>query len=654
VGRTDELAAARRRIAFGECRLVTLTGPGGSGQTRLAIEIGAAVEQDLPGGAWFVPLATTRDPGLVLAALADCLGVSTAGEDELWAGLTTRLALPTLVVLDNLEHLRDVAPTIARLLERVSSLRVLVTSRAPLRIRGERVVELQPLTSADAMRLFVQRAADVGSDLEPSSDLAELCDRLDRLPLAIEIAAPRARLMSPAQLLARISDVLDASGARDAWTAHSSLAAMITWSYDLLTVAERELFRALGIFADGCTLEAAEQVCAADAETLLGLIDQSLLQRRDTPGGIRFGMLESVHRYARRLLEATREVEQLSASHFEYHARLAQQFAESEADDMSRWLDRLDAERADVRQALEWASGHGLVGRAVEVYDAIREYTRARGRISDEQALIELMLASDGLSVDDRTRLLHEQVVLLTRQGELDRADLQGQVMLELARAGGDQARLTMAALTMAMVARERGDERAEAAYAEEMLAAAKRSGQPRMEIVSVAHVALRSLHRGDYATAVLQYDDLVQRMSTVEVMRVSIATAILNRGLAELHADRPSDAAASLAAAAELARELGDLDMLGYVYEAYAALAIGCGDAAAAARLQGAAVTALETAGTVLEAFEAGMRSRTEAAARSSLGESEYRAAFAEGRELEIDEVLRIAAGIGTGAQSG
>jgi predicted ATPase/class 3 adenylate cyclase/DNA-binding CsgD family transcriptional regulator len=398
VGRERELVEVAALL--GAHRLVTLTGPGGVGKTRLAVAVAAAPDA-FADGVWFVPLAPVPDPGLVASAIAHATGVRDIGGQSLLDALTTALRdQRRLLVLDNFEHLLPAATLLAELLARCPLLTALVTSRAPLRLSGEHEYALAPLavpdsTQAaspgyaarfDAVRLFVQRAQAVRGEFqltpEDAPRVAAICRRLDGLPLAIELAAVRLRLLPPQALLDRLDRrlLLLTTGARDAPDRHRTLRATITWSYALLTPAEQGLFRRLAVFVGGATLEAVRAVCsglafaASDGEPIaaprvaveppqsgLDLLDRlealvahSLVrQEGDADGAPRFTMLETVREYAQEQLEASGEAAAVHAQHATYFlALLRQAEAALHGPTQGAWLDRLALELDNVRAAL--------------------------------------------------------------------------------------------------------------------------------------------------------------------------------------------------------------------------------------------------------------------------------------------------------------
>jgi class 3 adenylate cyclase len=278
VGRGKELEQVLTLLRDEPVRLLTLTGPGGSGKTRLAIEAAAELVGEYSSGVFWIGLATLRDPALVTETIAQTLGA----KDELAAHIGDR---ELLLLVDNLEQVVEAAPELGALLERCPHLALLVTSRELLRVRGEAEYQVPPLAEPEAVELFCARARN-----EPSAQVAELCARLDNLPLAVELAAARVKVISPAQILERLSQRLDLLKAgRDADPRQQTLRATIEWSHELLSKEEQRLFRRLAVFAGGCTLEAAEQVADADLDTLQSLVDKSLIRQTQH----RFWMLET-------------------------------------------------------------------------------------------------------------------------------------------------------------------------------------------------------------------------------------------------------------------------------------------------------------------------------------------------------------------------
>jgi predicted ATPase/class 3 adenylate cyclase len=356
VGRERELEEVLTRVSQG-ARLVTLTGPGGSGKTRLALEAAATLIPDYKAGVFWVGLASLRDPALVTETISQTLGA----KDGLAEHIGER---EMLLLLDNLEQVIEAAPELPTLVSACPNLTLLCTSRELLRVQGEVEYEVPPLASPEAVALFCER-----SRLEPSEEIAELCARLDNLPLAVELAAARTKALSPAQILKRLSHRLDLlSGGRDADARQQTLRATIAWSYDLLSEEEQRLVRSLAVFAGGCTLEAAEDVADADLDTLQSLVEKSLLRFADD----RYSMLETIREYAGEQLAGKGETRELGLSHAEFFLALADEArTHFETHQEAEWLGRIEVEHDNLRAALsclEAADAERFIRLAVDVW----------------------------------------------------------------------------------------------------------------------------------------------------------------------------------------------------------------------------------------------------------------------------------------------
>ena len=382
LGRERELFDAISAWLAHDPRVFTVVGPGGTGKTRFALELARLLAEDADGGTVFVPLAPVRDAGLLLSAIARDLGA--AGDDA--AAIATRVGeKQTHVVLDNLEQLLpDAARPLADLTAAAPALRLVVTSREPLRIAGELQHDLPPMMEDDAVSLFLERAHAVRPDIEAAPAVHELVRRLDCLPLALELAAARTKLLSPGQLLERIGQRLDLlKGGRDADERHATLRATIEWSHDLLDRAEKQLFARLAVFSGGCALEAAEQVCDAELDSLASLLDKSLLRRRTDPVGTdRYWMLETIREFAAERLTETREEDRLRGRQIDMLVDVADRAGlGSVAAGGTRWQLHLIAPELDnIRVALAWAEDRDPVqglrlATALESFWVVRDPT---------------------------------------------------------------------------------------------------------------------------------------------------------------------------------------------------------------------------------------------------------------------------------------
>lgn len=347
IGREQELQEAGRLLRAH--RLITLTGPGGSGKTRLALQLAADAVEDFPDGVVWVPLQALRDPELVLPTIARALGT---GETVTEDGADRRL----LLVLDNFEQLLASASRVGTLSAQLPHLKLLVTSREPLHLGAEYEYPVAPLREREAVTLFIERASAAKPDFTDDGAVVEICRRLDCLPLALELAAARVKALSAAELLKRLDRRLPilTGGSRDAPERQRTLRATIAWSYELLAADEQRAFARLAVFAGGCTLEAAEQACQAGLDTVAALIDKSLLRRE----GDRYFMLETIGEYALERLEESGELEELRQRHADYYleqARSVERLIRSPQ--AAGAIDRLEPEHDNLRAALRWLSG---------------------------------------------------------------------------------------------------------------------------------------------------------------------------------------------------------------------------------------------------------------------------------------------------------
>jgi predicted ATPase len=461
VGREKEVVEIASLFRDG-ARLLTLTGPGGSGKTRLAIEAAVELVPEFKAGVFWVGLAPLRDPSLVTETIAHTLGA----KDDLADHIGER---ELLLLLDNLEQVVEAAPELSSLVEACPNLNLLVTSRELLRVRGEVEYPVLPLAEPEAVDLFCSRAG-----ARPDETVHQLCRALDNLPLALELAAARASVVSPSQILERLSGRLDLlKGGRDADPRQQTLRATIEWSYALLDEEERRLFARLSVFAGGCTLESAEEVAVADLDTLQSLVDKSLLRHRED----RFWMLETIQEYAAERLGDSGEAEGVRTRHAEHFLALAEEAApQMRHEEEAEALALLEPEHANLRAALATLRGAGDVEPEARLVYALSDFWWKRGHLRESRDAFERIMPSrEQLPPALRTMVLRHYSAVLPQE-ESDRAIQFTEEALALARESGDAISTGRCLNNLAVAVFERDPHRARALW-EECAAVARAAG---------------------------------------------------------------------------------------------------------------------------------------------------------------------------------
>jgi len=669
VGRRLEVAAVCGLLRRDDVRLVTLTGPGGAGKTRLSIAAAAELAPELRDGAVFVDLAAVHDAKLLGSALAQALEVSETGEaveDVLEANLRDR---SMLILLDNMEQLVPDVELVSRLLSAAPRLLVLATSRTPLRLAGEheyavppleapepgRDLSFEELAANDAVRLFAARAGAVDPEFQLDDDnvaaVAEVCARLDGLPLAIELAAARSKLLPPETMHRRLDRALDllVGGAQDLPGRQRTLRATLEWSHGLLSEDETRLFARLAVFAGGWTLEAAEAVCGENGldvfETLASLVDESLVRplRRPT-GEPRFTMLETIREYAAELLEASDEAEALRRRHCQdllaqTEERAAAWFAGE--DPQESFFPFLDQEQDNLRAALAWAADRDEYELEVRLAVAARWYWAVQGHLSEGRRVFDGILARrSGKPKELRALGLVHGAIFPFRQGENDLAASLLQESLDLYRELGDEDGLGRATAELGGVAIAQLDlERAAALY-EQAVPLFRSQGRLSRVAASLGNLGTISHMRGDLASAVGYYTEAIEA-SRAAGDEDGNAVNLHNLARSELALGRTEDGLAALQESLAIARRLGYREVIAYCLGGFAEVAMLEQDAGRAATLLGASQQLFSEVGAIPSPDEAEAQQRVTNYIVEALGPQRAEELRAEGTGASLDELL-------------
>jgi predicted ATPase len=708
LGRQAQLAAVREALGHPDVRLVTLTGAGGTGKTRLALQAAGELLDEFKDGVFFVALAPIRDPSLILPTIAQTLGIREVTDRTLLEQLVDELHdKRTLLVLDNFEQVVDAAPLVTDLLRAASQLKVLVTSRTLLRVYGEHsypvppmalpdppdLPDLERLRQAEAVQLFTQRAQAVKPGFllsdENAADVIGICTRLDGLPLAIELAAVRVRLLPPQAILTRLSDRFRflTGGSRDLPVRQQTLRAAIDWSYDLLQTEEKTLFRRLAVFVGGCSLEAAEAVCHGSSELdlldgLQGLVDKNLARCNEVRGEPRFSMLETIREYALEQLAAggSDEAEEIRGRHASFFAALAEE-AEGElwGPDQTAWLDRLDLEHDNLRAALEWSLQRGEADPdaaeiGLRLAGPLWVFWGARAHLKEGRRWLERALACPLGRGKALAKVLVGAGALAWQLGDYAEARSCFEQGIAGWREAGDPAGLAEALHMGGHLALDEGEHGQARALFQESFRLYQEMGEASMSLVLTQDLALLAYHQGAFEEARVQFEaglaaarergekDLVSmtlnRLGELARLRGQddVAATLFEEGLAlgregQLKAEIPS----FLKNLGHVARRRGDHEQARTLFaeslalqqeygnkqgmaESLAGLASVAAQPECAVRLFGAVEALLDAVGAPLSPADRADLERNLAAMRAQLDERAYAAAWAEGQALAAD----------------
>jgi predicted ATPase/class 3 adenylate cyclase len=627
IGREVEVAEVTALLRDG-ARLVTLTGPGGSGKTRLAIEAAADLVGEFKAGVFWTGLASLRDPTLVAESVAQTVGAKGdlaehIGEREM------------LLLLDNLEQVIDAAPELATLVEACPELRLLVTSRETLRVRGEVEYPVLPLAEREAVELFCAR-----SRLDPGPVIRELCRRLDNLPLAVELAAARTAVLTPTEILDRLGQRLDLlKGGRDADARQRTLRSTIEWSYELLTAEEQRLFARMAVLVGGCTLDSAVAVADADLDTLQSLVDKSLI--RHTNG--RFWMLETIREFAVDRLEESGEIEEMRRRHLDHFFSLAEE-AEANINASgigTEWIDRLEQELDNFRAALDVAEVTDTQ-RALRLAGALTELWDRRGHHAEGLARLEGLVRADDRPTEAFAWALNAISQLASRTGDLERAMACDREALSLHRSLGTRRGEAISLWGMGYLEIELLNPGLAIPYLQEAVALFRDIEDAALLRWTLRTLGFAYLRSGDLERARPAYDEALERARADGDDELAAAALGGLVGVAR--------AQGQLAEASEYALEglhlVGDSrDVLMKTSRIIVAgeVVVALGKAADAARLVGYSRAQYADLGAV-EPWVEHDAAEIEAAAVEQIGKTATDSAIAEGRGLTPDAAFALA----------
>jgi predicted ATPase len=721
IGREHEAAALRQLLGRDDVRLVTLTGPGGIGKTRLALQVAGEIGQQFPSGVCFVSLSVVGEPGLLASTIAQAVGVRETGNQSAQENMKDYLGgldQPMLLLLDNFEHLVSAAQVISDLLSVGPKLKIVVTSQSPLHVYGEHEFPVPPLALPDpksllpldvlsrlpAIALFVERARAVKHDFaltnENAPAVAAVCARLDGLPLAIELAAARIKLLSPSAMLARLEGCLNllTGGARDLPTRQQTLRGTVDWSYGLLNPAEQTLFRRLAVFLGGCTLEAVEAVCdtAGDLgldvlDGMASMVDKSLARQvEEAAGETRFVMLTTIREYALERLAASDDVAATRRSHAAYYLVLAEEGA-LEAAAHPEWLDRFEVEHDNFRAALEYLIKTGDADWGLRLGTALFHFWETREYLTEGRSRITRLLALEGAGARPklRARLLFSAAVLAGEQGDYTSAQRLFEDSLETCLELNDNRGVAVALNALAVNARDRGEIATASLLFERCVAIWRDEGDPADVARALSNLANVTRLQGEAARASSLYDECLAIFRKVgdvagiawtlnyqgDVARegndLTAARSFYEQSLAAFSLSRDGwGIASALSDLAGLSWDQGDNDEarrlygesiqmfqnLGHkrgiarVLECLAANAAAQSNAVQSLRFAGAAAALRERLGTPLTPAEQHKLEKVLEFARRTLGNAAGMTAWMEGWALPVEQAIQEALSSGAG----
>ena len=636
LGREQELKRVAALLSRGGGRLLTLTGPGGTGKTRLGLQAAAAAADDYPHGVWWVPLAPLREAALVFETAEATLGAKNGLDEHIGDK-------HMLVFFDNFEQVIDATNDVSALLSSCPNLQVLVTSREPLHISGEQEYAVPPLAADESVEFFVSRARAVKADFVPDATVNEICRHLDDLPLALELAAARVKVLSSQQILTRLARRLPllTGGARDLPERQRTLRATIEWSFELLTPDEQELFAHLAVFRGGATLDAIEDVTGAFLDTVQSLVDKSLLRRNDD----RLWMLETIREYATERLDERAAAADLQRRHADFFLALADKadrYLHMGAQGVE-WLRTLTSEHDNLRAALEWFDATSDTQAMLRLAGALEDFFDLRGQVTEGRRWTEHALAADPRRTPGRARALRAAMNLAGVAGDLEASARWGREALELATELHDERGVAACGHQMAYLAAEAGDWVRARELIERSRESYRRLGAAHDDLHAIRLAAWISYELGEKEHARRLYEEAV---STSRALDNKYNETYALGSLATLYAIPEGNAAEAgrlVRQSLEIARELGDAHLITLALSRAA-------DVLCLARLDADAATVLTRAQKVRDELDLHevwidkMNDRTWGRIRERVDPSTLTDVVAHGHAMTVDDSVDLA----------